>query len=147
MVRDREERTGEGDGDQQGLAGGGGPRAGGEDADRDRSRGPGIEGARPAGPVAAGPSRAPLVGRVLVLLVAVLFAIFALANSQPVDFSWVFGETQVQRDAAGEVSSGGVPLIVLLLVAFIVGATLGGWWTWQAGRGRRRRHDERMEGS
>jgi uncharacterized integral membrane protein len=81
------------------------------------------------------------VAQVVVLAIAALFAVFALVNSQPVDFSWVFGETRVTRDAAGEVSSGGVPLIVLLLVAFILGAGLGGWWTWQAARSRRQARD------
>jgi uncharacterized integral membrane protein len=75
-----------------------------------------------------------------VLLLAVLFGVFALVNSQPVDFSWVFGETQVERDTAGEVASGGVPLIVLMLVSFILGAVLGAWWD-NAARRARQRHD------
>jgi uncharacterized integral membrane protein len=81
-------------------------------------------------------------GQVAVLLLAVIFGVFALVNSHAVRFSWVFGETQVTRDATGEVS-GGVPLIVLLLVSFILGAGLGGWWTWQAGRTRRRAEEGR----
>jgi uncharacterized integral membrane protein len=74
-----------------------------------------------------------------VLLLAVLFGVFALVNSQPVDFSWVFGETRVERGAGGEVASGGIPLIVLLLVSFILGAVLGGWWVSAATRARHRR--------
>jgi uncharacterized integral membrane protein len=78
------------------------------------------------------------VAQAAVLLLAVLFGVFALVNSQPVDFSWVFGETQVERDASGEVASGGIPLIVLLLVSFILGAVLGGWWVGTATRARQR---------
>jgi uncharacterized integral membrane protein len=84
---------------------------------------------------------ATLVARGAVVLLAVAFGVFALVNSQPVEFSWLVGETEVERDAAGEVVSGGVPLIVLLLVSFILGAALGGWWTWEATRARRQRHD------
>jgi uncharacterized integral membrane protein len=79
-------------------------------------------------------------GRIAVLFVAVIFGVFALVNSQPVDFSWIFGETTVEPGATGE-TTGGVPLIVLLLVSFILGAALGGWWTWQAARTRQRRRD------
>jgi uncharacterized integral membrane protein len=113
-----------------------------------RSRGDrGREEARPQGGPADGASeegRTPRIraGQVAVLLLAVVFGVFALVNSHSVGFSWVFGETQVTRDATGEVS-GGVPLIVLLLVSFIIGAGLGGWWTWQAGRTRRRAEEER----
>jgi uncharacterized integral membrane protein len=119
----------------------GGP-AGRGHGDRER------EETRPRGALADGASgerRAPRIraGQIAVLLLAVVFGVFALVNSHPVRFSWLFGETRVTRDAAGE-ASGGVPLIVLLLVSFIVGAGLGGWWTWQAGR-TRRRADERRE--
>jgi uncharacterized integral membrane protein len=79
------------------------------------------------------------VAQTAVLLLAVLFGVFALVNSQPVDFSWVFGETQVERTAGGEVTSGGIPLIVLLLVSFIFGAVLGGWWVGAATKARQRR--------
>jgi uncharacterized integral membrane protein len=84
---------------------------------------------------------ATLVARGTVVLLAVLFGVFALVNSQPVGFSWLFGETEVERDATGQVVAGGVPLIVLLLVSFILGAALGGWWTWEATRARRQRRD------
>jgi uncharacterized integral membrane protein len=102
---------------------------------------------RPRGATADGasePDRRPRIraGQVAVLFLAVLFGVFALVNSHPVRFSWLFGETVVERDAAGEVT-GGVPLIVLLLLSFILGAGLGGWWTWQAGRARRRTDEGR----
>jgi uncharacterized integral membrane protein len=83
-------------------------------------------------------STATRITQVVVLLLAGLFAVFAAVNSQPVEFSWVFGETQVERDAGGDVTSGGVPLIVLLVVSFILGATLGGAWVGQVVRSRRR---------
>jgi uncharacterized integral membrane protein len=81
--------------------------------------------------------------QVSVLLVAALFGVFAVANSHRVDFSWLVGETQVRRDAAGQVVSGGVPLIVLLLVSFILGAVLGGAWVGQVVRRRRRVMEDR----
>jgi uncharacterized integral membrane protein len=103
-----------------------------DDREDTRSRGAAADGA-------SEPGRRPRIraGQVAVLFLAVVFGVFALVNSHPVRFSWLFGETLVTRDASGEVS-GGVPLIVLLLVSFILGAGLGGWWTWQAGRTRRR---------
>jgi uncharacterized integral membrane protein len=105
------------------------------------------EDLRPRGTAADGasdPGRRPGIraGQIAVLFLAVLFGVFALVNSHPVRFSWLFGETLVERDAAGEVT-GGVPLIVLLLLSFILGAGLGGWWTWQAGRARRRTDEGR----
>jgi len=84
----------------------------------------------------AGPSverRTPLtqqLGRVVVLVLLVGFAVFAVANSHPVDFSWILGRTSE------------VPLIVLLLVAFAIGALVGGFVTRQVGRASRRRHQE-----
>jgi uncharacterized integral membrane protein len=81
--------------------------------------------------------------QVSVLLVAAIFGVFAVANSHRVDFSWLVGETQVSRDAAGQVVSGGVPLIVLLLLSFILGAVLGGAWVGQVVRRRRRRMEDR----
>lgn len=64
------------------------------------------------------------LGRVVVLVLVVIFIVFALSNSQPVDFSWVFGDTEVAQDATGE-TTGGVPLIVLLLASFVIGALSG----------------------
>lgn len=75
------------------------------------------------------------VGRIALAVVAVLFGIFAVANSQYVEFSWLFGETQVV-ERAGERVSGGVPLIVLLLASFVIGALVGWFATWRAGRRR-----------
>jgi uncharacterized integral membrane protein len=74
------------------------------------------------------------IGRVVIVLLAVLFGFFAVDNSQAVDFSWVFGETRVARDG-----SGGVPLIVLLVVAAAIGAVFGALIEWQFLRGRRAR--------
>ncbi len=79
------------------------------------------------------------LGRVFIVILAVLFGIFAVANSQPVDFSWVFGETQVRDDPAGDGQIGGVPLIVLLLITFALGTLIGAFVSWQVTRARRRR--------
>ncbi len=73
------------------------------------------------------PDRTPLTqqaGRVVVVLVAVLFTVFALDNAQHVDFSWVFGGTEVVEQAE-ERASGGVRLIVLLVSSFVAGGTVG----------------------
>jgi uncharacterized integral membrane protein len=78
------------------------------------------------------------LGRILIFVVAVIFGIFAVANAQYVDFSWVFGETEVVK-TGGERTSGGVPLIVLLVVAFALGALVGWASTWRRSRTRRRR--------
>jgi uncharacterized integral membrane protein len=111
-----------------------------------RSRGGTAEEGTPGGEAADTEGRAvPTSVRAAqagVLLLAVLFGVFALVNSQPVDFSWVFGETQVERGDGGAVISGGVPLIVLLLLSFILGAALGGWWVSAASKARRRRDTE-----
>ena len=64
------------------------------------------------------------LGRVTIVVIAALFGVFAVANSQRVDFSWVFGETTVRTAADGEGTVGGVPLIVLLLGAFVIGAVI-----------------------
>lgn len=86
----------------------------------------------------AGTERTPVtqqVGRVAVVVVAALFVIFAAANAQHVDFSWVFGETEVVAQG-GERVSGGVRLIVLLLLAFAAGACVAGILAWQRARHR-----------
>lgn len=77
------------------------------------------------------------VGRVALAVVAVLFGVFAVFNAQSVDFDWIFGETLVEDD-------GGVPLIVLLLVSFAIGAAVGAFAAWR--RGRRQRRTERAAG-
>jgi uncharacterized integral membrane protein len=78
------------------------------------------------------------IGRVVVVLLLVLFVVFSLDNAQRVDFSWVLGATEVTEDAAGQVT-GGVPLIVLLLLSFGIGAAVGSVAVWQVKRARRRR--------
>lgn len=79
------------------------------------------------------------VGRVALVVVALLFGVFALANAQHVDFSWVLGETEVVEQGGDRVR-GGVRLIILLLAAFAAGAFVAGVAAWQ--RARHRRHDE-----
>lgn len=64
------------------------------------------------------------LGRITIFIIAALFGVFAVANSQPVDFSWVFGETLVREAPDGDGEVGGVPLIVLLLAAFVIGAVV-----------------------
>jgi uncharacterized integral membrane protein len=78
------------------------------------------------------------VGRIALVVVAVLFVVFAVTNAQHVDFSWVFGETEVVEQG-GERVSGGVPLIVLLVVAFAAGALVATLLSWQRARHRRDR--------
>lgn len=90
----------------------------------------GGQAARPGTPVTQ------QIGRAVVLLLIVLFGVFAASNAQPVDFSWVFGATEV-GDAPGGGTEGGVPLIALLLVSFVVGAAVGGILAWQSSRARR----------
>jgi uncharacterized integral membrane protein len=85
------------------------------------------------------------IGRVVLLVLLVLFGIFAATNAQPVDFSWVFGGTEVTQEPTGE-TSGGVPLIVLLLLSFVIGAVVGGGAAWQSTRARRRTRDEEHDG-
>lgn len=77
------------------------------------------------------------LGRILVAIIAVLFGIFAVANAQFVDFNWIFGETLVVQEG-GERVSGGVPLIILLVVSFVLGALAGWFATWR----RKRHHGE-----
>lgn len=80
------------------------------------------------------------IGRVVVVLLAVGFGVFAVANAQHVAFSWLFGETQVMVDASGERLSGGVPLIVLLVASLAIGVVVGMTIAWQRARQRARRH-------
>lgn len=89
--------------------------------------------------------RTPLtqqIGRATIVALAVLFGVFAVANSQHVAFSWVFGATEVVTDADGERLSGGVPLIALLVASFAAGALIGSVAAWQAGRSRRAREPQ-----
>lgn len=80
------------------------------------------------------------LGRVTIVVLAVLFGIFAVANSQRVDFSWVIGETLTRESASGEVT-GGVPLILLLLAAFAIGAAVTLLVELFVSRGRRARRN------
>ena len=66
----------------------------------------------------------------------VVMAVFAFANLQPVSFSWLVGQTEVVRTDSGDIT-GGVPLIVLLLSAFVLGAIVGRLLGWRALRRRR----------
>lgn len=93
------------------------------------------------------PARASLpvsqvVGRLVIGLLAVLFVVFALFNRQPVDFSWVFGETQVVQEG-GEYVRGGVPLIILMIGSFVLGSivTAGIMWRRRRVRDTRRRRN------
>ncbi|MFP5310723.1 MAG: lipopolysaccharide assembly LapA domain-containing protein [Actinomycetes bacterium] len=90
----------------------------------------------------AAPTGAPLtqqVGRVVVAVIAVLFGVFAVFNSQSVSFDWIFGETIAEYSTTGEHLAGGVPLIVLLVASFALGAVVGWFATWRRGRRRTRR--------
>ena len=80
-----------------------------------------------------------VLGRITVVALAVLFGVFAVANSQSVTFSWVFGATEVQSAAGGDGQVGGVPLIILLVASFVIGGAVGMLLEWQLVRGRRRR--------
>ena len=77
------------------------------------------------------------IGRVVVVLLAVAFGVFAVVNAQFVEFSWLFGETRVMLDDAGERVSGGVPLIVLLVASLVIGIAVGMLVSWQRSRTRR----------
>lgn len=84
-----------------------------------------------------------IVGRLVIGLIAVLFIVFAVFNRQPVDFSWVFGETQVVEEG-GEYLSGGVPLIILLIGSFVLGNIVSAGLLWRRRRVRQgRQRDDR----
>lgn len=97
--------------------------------------------------VAPGTPLTQQVGRAVMVVSAILFVIFALANFQYVDFSWIFGETEVVKQG-GERVSGGIPLIVLLVIAFGLGILVGTFGAWRRGRrgSRGKRRDERERG-
>jgi uncharacterized integral membrane protein len=107
---------------------------GGDERDR-HDRGAG-EGAREQPPAPPPTPLTQYLGRIVLVLVAVAFGVFAVANSHRVDFSWVAGETQVVAAADGD--RGGVPLIVLLLGSFAIGALMGALFEWQFLRKRTR---------
>ncbi len=98
-------------------------------------------GERDGGDVAGdAPAPAPeapftqLVGRVTVGVLAVLFGVFAVVNAQFVSFDWILGETTAEFSDGGEHLRGGVPLIVLLLGSFVIGAVIGWFATWWRAR-------------
>ncbi|MDX1620342.1 MAG: LapA family protein [Nitriliruptorales bacterium] len=62
------------------------------------------------------------VGRIVMIVIAVLFGVFAVANVDSVTFNWIFGE-------------GDVPLILLLVASFGLGALVA----WLATERRQRR--------
>jgi uncharacterized integral membrane protein len=98
------------------------------------------------GTAEAGP-RTPVtqqIGRAVVVLLIVLVGVFAASNAHRVDFSWVLGETRVVEGPGDEVQ-GGVPLIVLLLVSFVVGVTVGALLLWQSSKARRMARRERPD--
>lgn len=95
--------------------------------------------ASPATPDVTAASTVPFtqqLGRVTVVVLAVLFGVFAVTNAQPVTFSWVFGRTEAVTGPAG--TTGGVPLIVLLVASFAVGAAIGALVTRRRGARRAR---------
>lgn len=92
--------------------------------------------AEPAEPSAAPPT--PLtqqIGRVVIGLVAVLFLVFAFVNRQRVTFDWILGQSATVETPEGVV--GGVPLIFLLLGAFLLGIVIGAGLLWRTQRARR----------
>lgn len=96
---------------------------------------PGRDGAPGAGEAARGTPLTQQVGRITLIVLATLFGVFAVVNSQFVDFNWIFGSTSVTTQG-GERVSGGVPLIVLLVGSFLLGG-VGGWFLgWRRRRGR-----------
>jgi uncharacterized integral membrane protein len=82
-----------------------------------------------------------IVGRVVLGVIAVLFIVFAIINRQPVDFSWVFGATEVVEQG-GEYVRGGVPLIILLIGSFVLGSIVSTGLLWRRRRVRRRRQED-----
>ncbi len=94
-------------------------------------------------PEPAGTPFSQQLGRILIAILVVLFGVFAVANSQPVDFSWIFGEARVEVDPTGERVGGGVPLIVLLGAAFVIGLLVGLVIAWQSARSKRRAERKR----
>jgi uncharacterized integral membrane protein len=109
------------------------PKSGPGDGDAD---GPDEPGHRTADDRAASLPMAQVVGRVVLGMIAVLFVVFAVFNRQPVDFSWVFGETQVVEEG-GEYVGGGVPLIVLMIGSFVLGSIVSTGVLWRRRRSRR----------
>jgi len=81
----------------------------------------------------AASTAAQRTAQITLVAAGVIMAVFAFANLQPVSFSWLVGSTEVVRSDSGVVT-GGVPLIVLLLSAFVLGAIVGRLFGWRAHR-------------
>lgn len=82
--------------------------------------------------VTAGASFGQRLARVLWLVIVLVFAAFAAFNAQSVDFSWIVGETTVDR-VDGQLT-GGVPLIVLMVGSFALGALVAWMASWRSRR-------------
>lgn len=86
-------------------------------------------------------SRTPvtqILGRVFIGVLVLIFLVFAAANAQYVDFSWVLGETRARFDDTGGHVDGGVRLIFLLTGTFFLGILVGALLSWQEYRRKRR---------
>lgn len=86
-------------------------------------------------------SRTPVsqvLGRVILVVLILIFLVFAAANAQHVDFSWVLGETRARFDDTGGHIDGGVRLIFLLTATFFLGILVGALLSWQEYRKKRR---------
>ncbi len=90
------------------------------------------EGSPEREPVPRGiPPFTQTVGRVALGLIAALFIAFSLDNLHPVVFEWIFG------GSGGSFGGDGVPLILLLLGSFALGAAVGAGLVWRRHRVRR----------
>lgn len=65
------------------------------------------------------------VWRTILAVIGVLLVAFGIANRHSVEFSWVFGRSEIRVLPGGNEFTGGVPLILLLLAAFALGALAG----------------------
>lgn len=86
-------------------------------------------------------SRTPvtqILGRVIIVVLILIFLVFAAANGQHVDFSWVLGETRARFDGTGGHIEGGVRLIFLLTATFFLGILVGAMLSWLEFRRKRR---------
>lgn len=72
------------------------------------------------------------VGRVVLGAIAIVFVAFAIDNLHQVAIEWVFGGN------GGAYPGDGIPLILLLLGSFALGATVGGGLVWRRARRRAR---------
>lgn len=93
---------------------------------------------RSADAVAPSASLGQRLQRVAWLAIAIVFTIFAVVNAQAVDFNWIFGSAEVV-ERGGERVSGGVPLIILLVVSFALGAVVAWLASWRQRRQQIRR--------